>query len=91
MPSYITFETSGKKYNFRFVFSEVDIPFVHTKLSINCRKMDLAQLLVIYLTNVFKMIAMKFFPIGLWRYNLEKMTPESDSGGWFTYETCLDR
>jgi len=69
------------KYNSRFVFSGVEIPSVHTKLSTNYRKMDLAPLLLTYLTDLFKMIAMKFPPIRLWSYNLQKIAPESDSGG----------
>jgi len=81
VPSYNTLETSWNKYNVRFVFSGVDKPFVHTKMSTNCRKMDLAPLLLTYLTDIFKMIAMKFLPIGLWRNNLKKMAQESDSGG----------
>ena len=66
VPPYNTLKISWKKYNSRFVFNGVDIPFVHTKLLINRRKMDLASLLLNYLTDLFEMI-----PIGLWRYNFK--------------------
>ena len=69
VPPYNTLKISWKKYNSRFVFNGVDIPFVHTKLSTNCRKSDLAPLLLTYLADLIKMIAIKFLPIGLWRYN----------------------
>ena len=44
VPAYDTLETSWKKYTSIFVFSGVDIPFVHTKFSPYCRKSDLAPL-----------------------------------------------
>ena len=48
VPSYNTLETRWKKYNSRFVFSGVDIHMypLYPKLSFNCRKMDLAPLLI---------------------------------------------